>query len=480
MLRQLVRDSAVYGLSRVLVQGLSFLMVPLYTRVLTPVDFGALDVLTVCAAIAAVVVALEVSQGMARFFADSTTEEEKAVYASTSLWFALAAYSIFALVAIVFARGISRALLDTAAFERVVQVAVLSAWSNGLLMLVLNQLRADLKAALYGITSFTYALVTLATTVVLVLLLRLGITGFFLAQLLGNCVGLALAVHFSRKRFRLAFDWARLQEMLAFSLPLVPSSIGVLVTLYVDRFAIKEFMTLADVGVFGVGYRLAAVLGLVVGSFQRALTPLIYTHYRNPDTPAQLARIFRYFMVLALLMVLGVGLFAGEIMRVFAAPEYQAAAQVVPLLAAAVVVSNMYIFAPGLDIAKRTGVIALINVGGAGLTAGLNYLLVPLWGLQGAAFATCLSATAVFSAYMTFSQRLYRVPHVWLPLGAAVSAAVAVFLLALTVAPRAGWLSVGLRLALLAGAFVLFVALGLLPRTDLRRGWVGARGRLPV
>jgi O-antigen/teichoic acid export membrane protein len=162
-------------------------------------------------------------------------------------------------------------------------------------------------------------------------------------------------------------------------------------------------------------------------------------------------------------------MFSREMLVVFSTPDYYAAAAIVPLLAAAILLSNMYIFAPGLDIAKRTGVSASVRVAGAGLNTGLNFALIPIWGIWGAALATFLSALLIFAAYMVFSQRLYFVPHAWRPLGLAVLAATGVFLVS-TQVQIVAWADIMVRSGLLGVAAWVFTRLGLIEPTEIRRG----------
>jgi O-antigen/teichoic acid export membrane protein len=109
------------------------------------------------------------------------------------------------------------------------------------------------------------------------------------------------------------------------------------------------------------------------------------------------------------------------LMATIAPPAYAGAAVVVPILAPALLLSNMYVFAPGLSIERRTGLIALINVAGAIAIAVLNLVLIPVLGILGSAVADLLGAAAVFTTYLVFSQRTYPVPHDWRALGLALA-----------------------------------------------------------
>ena len=95
MLRKLFKDSIVYGVSGILSRGISLILVPFYTRVLTPEDYGIVDILTIVGAIVNIVVALEISQGFAIFFSETKLQKEKILFSSSSLIFTCTSYSVF-------------------------------------------------------------------------------------------------------------------------------------------------------------------------------------------------------------------------------------------------------------------------------------------------------------------------------------------------------------------------------------------------
>jgi len=420
MIRQLFKDSLIYGTASILSQGIPILIVPIYTRFLSPESYGGMDMLAVFAALINVTVALEISQGMARSYADIKTEDGKARYASTALWFSAAAYLLFAVLAVLFAGPLTHLLLDSGNWERIFQVAVIAMAVNGISFFLQNQLRWLLKPTAFAVSSIVYAVTATGIAIFLIAVLQRGVIGVFYGQIVGAVISGIIAYLAARDMFAMTFDADKCKEMLAFSIPLVPSSISVLAANYVDRIAIKSFMTLADVGIYGVGFRFASVVNLLMVGFYSALTPLVYQNYRETSTPGNLERIFRYFLAGTLPLIVAISLFAREIVGLFAAPEYNAAWLVIPILAAASVLSRMYIFAPGLDIAKKTSVIASINIIAALVNIVLNIVMIPVLGLAGSALATLAGFCVMFAAYLIIGQRHYMVPHRWPIIGAAI------------------------------------------------------------
>lgn len=476
MIRAFLKDSLLYGVAAIVSRGISFALVPLYTRALAPADYGVIDIIMVCASLINLTVGLEITQSVARYYSDAGTEDEKQRYASTALWFTLAAYSLFWIVGAALAPRLGAAILDSPGRAGLVQVALASIWANALCTFALNQLRWQLRASWYAVVNVALTAVTLVASVVFVVVLRQGLIGAIAAQLAGYLVGAALGVYFSRDSYRAVFDRRKLGRMLRFSAPLVPSSIAVFVAMYVDRIAIKELMTMEDVGVFGVGYRVATIASLLMIGFQGALTPLVYTHHRLPETPLNVARLFRYFVAFALFACASLSLFAPELVALFATPRYRGSAAVVPFLSASVLLSGMYVFAPGLGLAKKTVGIALITTAGAVLNTVLNFALVPLLGIRGAALATLTSALLVFAGFMASSQRFYRVPHTWGGIGFA-SAATAAAIWAGSAVTLPAALGIPVKAALLLAVAGVSVAAGLIVPGDVRRVYAMARGR---
>lgn len=465
MLRSFLRDSLIYGSATVLVRAVAILLVPILTRFLTPADYGSIDILAVFAGFVSVVVSLEIVQAVARFYPDSTSLTDRVGYASTSLWFAVIGYTVFLGLGQLLAPRLAEALLRSPDDVVIVRVALVAMWGNGIFYVAQSQLRWQLLAKRFAAASILYSVTSMGAGILFVVG-GTGVAGVFAGQVIGAAVGIGVSGWAIRSAYRPAIDLAKLRAMLAFSAPLVPSSLGVLATVYVDRIAISALLGLGELGLFGIGYRLASVTALLSLGVQSALTPLIYSHHRAAQTPSEIANIFRLYAAGAIVLSLGLGLFARELLAILTTPAYAGGAVVVPLLAPALVLSGMYIFAPGPSIAKRTGLIAGINLAGAILNTALNLLLIPVAGILGAAAATLTSAAIVFGLNMAVSQRLYPVPHDWRSLGIAVAAAAVLLGTGWWLAPL-DLLGVGVKAVLLMLGVVACIRLGLVQTREV-------------
>lgn len=413
MIRALFRDSVIYAVPALLSRGLALLLIPLYTRVLSPADYGSLDLFLLFAHIVKLTVALEVSQGVARFYSAERDASRKIIYASSAFWFTFVVYTVFAFVMWMNADNVANVLMGQAGLATAFRLGIIFIWLQGIFYLVQSQFRFELRPKNYAVVSILMSVVTGGCAVWFTIGLDLGLNGLLSGMIVGTAAGAVLGLWWLRSSFRFCFRSSFLKEMLVFSAPLVLSSVAVWATLYIDRIMINHFLTVSDVGLYGLGHRVASIAGLVMIGFQGALTPLIYANHHKPETPAQLAKIFRIFVAFSLLIFLFLALFSGALIGLIAPADYLSASSVVVLLVPAVLLGNMYIFAPGAAIAKKTGIFAKINLLGACLNAVLNYLLIPKLGIEGASLATLLSYIFIFFLYMITSQRLYPVPHQW-------------------------------------------------------------------
>jgi O-antigen/teichoic acid export membrane protein len=416
MVKKFFKDSALYGVATILSKGLTVLMVPIYTAYLTKQQIGLLDLMLGAISVISLVIGLDISNALAREYGEGHGAGHRQRYSSTSLWFTVVVFAVALLLAQVWAVPLAQQFLGDGGLAPIVRAAAVTMGISGVYLVVSQQLRWMMLPGKFGIVSVTFTLVSLGLTVLLVGPGSMGATGVLYGTAAGAGVGLLLSLWYARGEFSWTVDLSGLRKMLKFCIPIVPSSLAVVVNQYVARYVIEGHLGRESVGVFGVGVRLAGLAGLVMLGFGSALTPLVYAGEHDPATPRHLARIFRIFMALATLGLGGLALFTQEILKLLTRADYTAVAPLITCLAPAFLLTQMYIFAPGAWIKRRMWWVAGTNVLTALLAMGLNWLLVSRMGLMGAAVATLLSAAVHFGLSMLVSQLMYPVPHQWLRL----------------------------------------------------------------
>lgn len=475
MMRRLFTDTLIYGGSAVLSRGLSLIVLPVYTRILSPADYGVLDMVFVIGSFATLLVALEINQALARFYADAGTAEAKRQMASTTLWFTVAVLTIAFGIAFAGAEPLAAWLLGGADLAGMLRIGLAGIAANGLFYLAQTQMRYSLMSTAFAVVSLVYSVAMLGLGVFLGYGLGMGLAGVLWGQFAAAAAAAALGLAVLQRSYGLVFDPRLLRTMLAFSLPLVPSALATFFTFYSNRLLLNDLEGLDAVGLFGVAARIAGAVGLLVIGLQSSLTPLIYAHYREETTPGHLAQLTEWFIAAALLCCLGLGLYAWEILALFAEARYAGAAPLVLFLAPATLLGQMYIFFPGIAITKRTKLQLYIFVASAVATLVLNWLLIQAAGLLGAAVATLAASLLFMALWVWTSQRLYPMPLRWRRIAAATAsfaaAAVAgVWIQGSGLDAAALFAAKGAMILLLAAGLV---ACGLVQTTDLVR--VGRR-----
>lgn len=410
MLKKFFKDSVYYGTANFLSRALGLLLVPIYSRIFSPADFGVIDILLMLGTLINLVAPLEISQAVARFYAEAGSDEDRMGLMVVGWWYTVLSLSIIVLITFLFKSSLASVALDIQ-HAHVILWASFFYFAYGLYYYLSNQLRWRLMSKQYTISIIITNVVVFLTTFYLLTVRELYFEGYFGGLIAGHLAGVIYILWMQRDIRWQKINWAKLRPMIMFSIPLVLSSLGVFLSLYVDRIFIQRMLSLHEVGLYGIGYRFASVAGLIIVGFQSALTPLIYQHYREPETPRKLSRIFRFFCLIVLFVISGLILFSKEILIVFSTPSYYEGHSLIPIIAASIALSSMYIFAAGLMIAKKTKIIMGISLLTAILNVLGNLILIPVWGVLGAGVATCFSALFGFFCQMKMAHRFYDVPY---------------------------------------------------------------------
>ena len=411
MLQAFLKNSLIYTLGHLLTSGIAIFLLPIYTRYLSPAEYGVIDLFIVIAAIVNLTIALEISQGIARYYQEAKNEKEKRKYTSSAFWFTILVYSLFFFLTFFFSDTLTLWLLEDVSKKGLFLLAIFAIVTNGIFYFTRNQLRWQIQPKDSVITSLVNVIMVAGITIYLLVLEELKVESIFIGQIIGNIAASLVAIFYARKSYGFTFCISRFKKMVSYSMPLVLSGIGVFIALYIDRIAIKDLLGLNELGIYGVGYRFAAVTFLVMAGFQQSLSPLVFKHYKERKTPSDISKIFNIFVIFALFVIAGAILFAKELVVLFTTEAYYGSASFIGILVMAVFFSHMYIFAPGIGIAKKTKIISMISISSAILNTILNYSLIPVFGLSGAAYATLISAVSTFSLYIIISQKYYLIPY---------------------------------------------------------------------
>ena len=411
MIKLFFSDAIKYGVSSLLVRGINFVLLPIYTRSLDPTDYGSLDIVVIIAGLINIIITFEITQGVGRFYADEKNILNKALYASTSFWFTVLMYLIFLVFAFTNAKFLSTVIFDQEGKSDIVLVGTAFILTNGLFYLCQNQLRWKLDSTNHAIVSFLVVLIIASLSINCYLFFSLSLFQILLFMAIGNSAGIIYSLYKLRDTYCCQFRIKMLKEMLSYSSPLVVSSVAFFGYMYLDRVMIGYFLTMNEIGLYAAGFKIAAISSLALIGFQSALTPLIFSNYGNTSTPLDISKLFTIFIILGLFLYAILALFSNFWISLFANDNYIMSSGVIGNLALANILFNSYIFAPGLSIAKKTYIIVVITVVALGVNLLLNYILIPELNIYGASLSTVLCASLSAVATFFISRHFYYIPY---------------------------------------------------------------------
>lgn len=414
MFKQLLKETSLYSLGPFLARALSLVTVPIYTRILSPADYGALDILSYTAVLVVLFVGAALDQAVARFYLDAADDAERKQIASTVLIYYVCAFALLIPLVKPFAHDLAHIWLHGQVDEKTVMLVFIFIWVNGIFYIASNQLKYLFFSKQFAICAIGNSIVGMALSLLFVAYYRLGIFGMFLGQVVGVGVFALAALYYGRRSYALIFHWGVLRRLLTYSLPLVPGTLAYYLMQYIDRFAIEEFISLREVGIYGIGARLASLINLFLVGFHGAWSPTVFKSFRENEAPERFKVVFNHYLFIVLVMMLGLSVFGKELLRVLTTKTFSQGFVVVPwLVSAAILASVGEYFTYGIPIAQKSHYKLALNIAALLMNAALNYLLIPPLGIIGAALATAMSFLFLAVVGMGLSQKLYYVPYRW-------------------------------------------------------------------
>lgn len=405
-----LRDGIIYGGATLLTGASNLVLVAVYTRAIDRSEFGAVEYINVLQILIQVIVGVELTQAIARFYGGSEADPERRAYASTGFWALVTAYGVVCGALFLAADRVEPVLLGSTLAPGTLRPALVSVFLAIIFYVVRSQLRWELRPARYALASSIAAVSIIALSWYLLLVLRLGVIGAFVASGTGYGLGVASCLVGLRRTYSWSFDATKLKTMVRFSAPLTLSTLALFVAGYGDRFVVRAVMDFDDLGVYAAGARVASVIALATAGLQLSAAPLIFRYHQLSETPTTLGQILRVFMAGGLVGVLALAAVAPEVMAVFAPAAYAGATRVVPLLALATILASGYIFLPGLALNNMTMRFAAINIVAAALSLASVAALASAYGVAGAALGALAGSALGFAMHTIFSQRVYPLP----------------------------------------------------------------------
>jgi O-antigen/teichoic acid export membrane protein len=466
-MRRLARHSAIYGIGGLVSRILATILLPLYTHYLPTGAFGQVEIVTAATAVLAIVLQLGISSAFFRFYFDAKAAAEKLTVVRTSFWFTMGTASLGLVLGVVFAGPISH-WIGLGHEPWLVRAGAVGLWAQTNYQQLTALFRVEERSTAYAIASVTNVIVTVAAMVVFVAVFHWGAVGLVVGNFTGTLVVYLALLAYRTEQLGLEFDRTLFRKMQTFGMPLVPSALALWAINFVDREFVSWYKGNSEVGVYSASVKIASVITFVMIAFRTAWPAFAYSIEDDREAKRTYSFVLTYLLAFASWAALALGALAPWWTELLTAPQYQRAEKGVALLAfAGAVYAGYTVLAIGSGRARKTQLNWVVTGAGAAINIGLNFWLVPAYGMVGAAISTAAAYVVLFTGMTLYAQSVYPVAYQWRRVVTVLGAAVA-----LDVAARAADLSLAPSVLLVAVYPLVLGALGFyLPveRARLRR-----------
>jgi O-antigen/teichoic acid export membrane protein len=472
-----VRNSVLYIASVFGSNLIPLITLPIFTRILTPHDYGLLALATVYAAFAVGIAHLGLTIGYEREFFAAPSEEEAGNLLFTVFAFVLTNLLLVGFLTWFFRDALSRAVIREPGHDGLL-LATFAAWAvQGVRQYPLTYYRNRFDARSHVVVSLAEAGVGALFSILFVWWARIGVAGIPLGQLVGSGVVLSVVVARLGSRVRPRFDGAALSRALGVGLPLTPRVVLSVAGGHLDKYLIGLLSSLGGAGVYAVGQRISYAVFSYGTALENAYSPRVYRMMfeRGESGGAAIGKYLTPFAYFSAGVAIAVALFGEEALLILTPAEYRGAAPIVTLLA---LYYASFFFAKQKELAyaKKTSHLPLLMAAGVAMNAAFNVVLIRVWGAVGAAAGTTIAGILGVCLTVVAARRYYRIRY-------EVGKMAAIFGLvglaaAMTILLQGLGVSYGWRLAFKLAFGAAYLALGRRLGILSRQGFGGLRRAL--
>jgi O-antigen/teichoic acid export membrane protein len=298
------------------------------------------------------------------------------------------------------------------------------------IMIPLAVFRAREEPKKYVIISLVRLLLSIGLNICFVVFLGRGILGILEGGLITSGLIYFLLVPGILKSIKLKFSFTELNKMLSFGLPLVPTNIAAWIIMLSNRYFLQFFSTPTELGLYSLGYKFGVIVQvLIVGPFRLAWAPFAWSIFTRNNAKQVYSSTLTYFFLIAILAALILSVLSKEVLVVMATSQFRDAYKVIPVISLSYVLYGCYdILGIGISLQKKTLFWLLVVGAGAIVSLGLNFLLIPSYGMMGAAISTLISFLVLPVSSFFISRHYYPIQFEWMRITKIFIAALPVYI----------------------------------------------------
>ena len=476
-LKSVGRHAIWYAIGQVLGKAVAFLMLPIYTRYLTPADYGVAALIEMTLDVVAIVAGAQVAAGIFRFYHKADTEGEKKAVVATTLTTLLISYTAFSVAVFFTAAPLSTLVFDSPEHADLIQLAAGSFLLQSLIVVAMAFGRVQDRSRLVVGMNMTKLLLSVGFNLLFVVALRMGVKGVFISTLASNAIVALIYGTWTVRHVGFGIRPDILRSLIRYGVPLIGVQAATFTMTFSDRYFLQAAGDETMVGLYNLAYQfgfLLLMLGFV--PIEMVWGPRRFQVARGPNPSQALAKVFRLVCVSVFTIGVGIALFVGDLLRVMSTPPFHPAAEVVPVILVAYVFHGWAMLHDiGVLITERTEYLTIANWVAAAVAVAAFAVLIPQYHAMGAAIGAILAFGTRWGLTYFYSQRLWHVDYEWMPIIRLAVVAVAVSVTSALLPDTGIIASIAIHLALFAVYCGLLWVMPILTAEEKQTGLMLAR-----
>lgn len=407
-LSSFIKGSSILVLSNICLKAINFFLLPLYTNKLTPEMIGVSDSITTLTGVILPLLTMGLDSAFSAFYFEREDRDRSKKVFHTLTW-TFIVIGFIPLLMMGLSVPLSHILFHTGDYAYIVACALASVSFNLWYLPYSLELRLENKMFLFGLSNLIASLSMVFLNVLFVNVMEFGASSLVLSTMIVHAesilVLLIMVRSLPKKKY---FDGKLLKQMMKFAVPLIPMTIMMWVLSLSDRYVLLHYHGSDAVGLYGIGLRFTNLLNVVISAVSMAYTTFAFSSKDDENAKRTYYYIYNIQSYLLLGVSFTVGLFGKEIIQIMTAESYSTSFEPLrDLMFAQTVYAMTTIVGYGIYFKKKSVYSLIAVTAGAVLNLGLNFLLIPQYGIRAAALTTLLGYILHYLLTLFFSKKLY-------------------------------------------------------------------------
>lgn len=383
----MIKHIARYIVGGFLNRVLGLIALPIYTYFLSPEQYGTYAIILSYVSLGSLIFTLNTHSSVSRFLYEEDLKKE--VFLSTSIYISLLLIALsFLIIYSIDTAFLSDLLeIDIGSYREIIFLLIFFGIMFGIYTQVLIPERKSKEYTRVTVIK-SYSIFFIS---IVFLFLNRDVSSLIYSNLVVELVSFFYVAKFLCKRITPSVSFDSIKYIFSYSVFLLPYSLSGIILSQIDRVMLAKLLSLESVGIYSVGYTLSMIPWTVFVIFSKGWTPE-YFSYMNNRKYNLLDRDTKYILWGAYFIILSMILFLGDIIHIVFGDKYSAIYDILPILLSSVVFMILWqLWGRGIGYSKKTIWTSIIGIVSAVVNVILNYFLIPLFGVKGAAYATLFS-----------------------------------------------------------------------------------------